>query len=94
MDGMNRGTGIGVMVFGFVLVIVGAIMRYAITVKTRGFNIHDAGIILLLAGIVIVVVGLVVLFVGGRSRSTLRESVRETPEGQQRTEERTDWDTP
>jgi hypothetical protein len=82
------------MVFGIVLVIVGAIMRYAVTVKTRGFNIHDAGIILLLAGIGIFIVSLFILFVGGRSRSTLRQSVRETPEGQQRTEERTDWDTP
>jgi Na+-transporting methylmalonyl-CoA/oxaloacetate decarboxylase gamma subunit len=91
---MNRGTGIGLMVFGIVLVIVGAIMRYAVNVQTRGFNIHDAGIILLLAGIGIVVISLVILVVGGRSRSTVRESVRETPEGQQRTEERTDWDTP
>lgn len=94
IDAMNRGTGIGLLVFGFVLVIVGAIMRYAITVKTRGFNIHDAGIILLLAGIAIVLVSLIVLAVGGRSRSTTRERVRETPEGQERTEERSDWDTP
>jgi membrane-bound ClpP family serine protease len=91
---MNRGTGIGLMVFGIVLVIVGAIMRFAVNVKTPGFNIHDAGIILLLAGIGIFIVSLVILVVGGRSRSTIRESVRETPEGQQRTEERTDWDTP
>ncbi|HEV8572874.1 MAG TPA: hypothetical protein VGR49_07500 [Actinomycetota bacterium] len=91
---MNRGTGIGVMVFGFVLVIVGAIMRYAVTVKTRGFNIHDAGVILLLAGIGIFVVSVLILVLGGRSRSTMRQEVRETPEGQERTEERTDWDTP
>jgi hypothetical protein len=91
---MNRGTGIGVMVFGFVLVIVGAIMRYAVTVKTPGFNIHDAGVILLLAGIGIFVVSVLILVLGGRSRSTMRQEVRETPEGQERTEERTDWDTP
>jgi hypothetical protein len=69
-------------------------MRYAVTAKTSGFNIHDAGIILLLVGIGVVVVSLLVLFVGGRSRSTIRQDVRETPGGQQRTEERTDWDTP
>jgi hypothetical protein len=91
---MNRGAGIGLMVFGIVLVIVGAIMRYAVTVKTRGFNIHDAGVILLLAGIAVFVVSLLVLFLGGRSRSTIRQNVRETPAGQERTEERTDWDTP
>jgi hypothetical protein len=74
------------MVFGVILVIAGAIMRYAVTVKTRGFNIHDAGVILLLAGIGVTVIGLVVVLLGGRSRSTIRQDVRETPSGQQRTE--------
>jgi hypothetical protein len=91
---MNRGAGMGFMVFGVVLVVAGAIMRYAVTVKTRGFNIHDAGVILLLAGIAVFVVSLVILVLGGRSRSTVRQNVRETPAGQERTEERTDWDTP
>jgi hypothetical protein len=91
---MNRSTGIGLMVFGIVLVIACAIMRYAVAVKTRGFNIHDAGVILLLAGIAVFVVSLLILVLGGRSRSTIRENVRETPGGQERTEERTDWDTP
>ena len=84
----------GLLVFGIVLVVAGAIMRYAVTVKTKGFNIHDAGVILLLTGIGVTVVSLLVVFVGGRSRSTIRQDVRETPGGQQRTEERTDWDMP
>ena len=40
---MNRGTGTGLIVFGVVLGVVGAIMAFAITVHTRGFNINTAG---------------------------------------------------
>jgi hypothetical protein len=39
---MNRGTGTGLIVFGVVLGVVGAIMAFAITVHTRGFNINTA----------------------------------------------------
>jgi hypothetical protein len=93
MNLMNKGTGVGLMVFGVVLVIAGAIMRYAVTVKTRGFNIHDAGVILLLAGIAVFVVSLLILALGNRSRSTTRTDVRETPSGQERTEQRDDFST-
>jgi hypothetical protein len=34
---------------------------------------------------------LIILALGGRSRSTMRTDVRETPSGQQRTEQRDDW---
>jgi hypothetical protein len=91
---MNRGSGIGLMSLGIVLVIVGAIMRFAVSAKTSGFDIHKAGIILLLVGIGVFVVSLVILVVGGRSRSTTRTDVRETPSGQERTEQRDDWSTP
>ena len=37
---------------GIVLVVVGAIMRFAISVHTKGFNIHTIGLILMLVGIV------------------------------------------
>jgi hypothetical protein len=37
---MNRGTGTGLIAFGVVLGVVGAIMAFAITVNTRGFNIN------------------------------------------------------
>jgi hypothetical protein len=41
---MNRGTGTGLIAFGVVLGVVGAIMAFAITVHTRGFNtIRRAG---------------------------------------------------
>src|SRR5660398_172805 len=67
---MNRNSGIGLLVFGIVLVVVGAIMRYAVSAHASGFSIHKAGVILLLVGIGIVVVSLLVVALGGRSRST------------------------
>jgi hypothetical protein len=91
MEGtMNRTSGMGLLVFGIVLAIVGAIMRFAVKVTTTGFNIHEAGVILLVVGIAAAVVGLVLLVVGGRSRSVTQESIQATPTGQVRTEERTD----
>jgi len=90
---MNRTSGMGLMAFGIVLVVVGAIMRFAISVKTSGFNIHTAGVILLLVGIGVFIISVLVLVLGGRSRSTTRTDVRETPSGQERTEQRDDWST-
>jgi beta-lactamase regulating signal transducer with metallopeptidase domain len=34
------------------LIAVGAILRFAVTVTTKGFNIHTVGIILIVVGIV------------------------------------------
>jgi hypothetical protein len=89
-DTMSRGSGMGLLVFGIVLGIVGAIMRFAVKVHTTGFNIHMAGVILLVVGIAAAVIGLVLLTLGGRSGSTTQESIQSTPTGQVRTEERTD----
>jgi len=82
------------MSFGFVLVVVGAIMRFAVSVHTSGFNIHKAGDILLLVGIILVAVSLFIMVMGAKSRTVTRTDVRETPAGQQRTEQRDDWGTP
>ena len=87
---MNRSSGMGLLVFGIVLGVVGAIMRFAVKVTTTGFSIHTAGAILLAVGIAVAVIGLILLAVGDRSRSTTRESVQATPTGQVRTEERFD----
>ena len=87
---MNKATGMGLLVFGIVLGIVGAIMRFAVKVHATGFNIHQAGVILLVVGIAAAVVGLVLVALGGRSRSMTQETVQSTPTGQVRTEERTD----
>ena len=83
----------GLMAFGLVLVVVGAIMRFAVSVHTSGFNIHKAGVILLFVGIGIFVVSLLIFAFGGKTRSTTRTDVRETPSGQERTEQRDDWGT-
>ncbi len=76
------------------LVVVGAIMRFAVSVHTSGFNIHKAGDILLLVGIILIVVSMFIMVRGNRTRTTTRTDIRETPAGQQRTEQRDDWGTP
>jgi hypothetical protein len=93
MEAMNKTSGMGIMALGIVLVVVGAIMTFAVSASTSGFDIHKAGVILLLVGIGVFVISLVVLVVGGRSRSTTRTEVRETPSGQEHTEQRDDWST-
>jgi Domain of unknown function (DUF6458) len=90
---MNRSSGIGLMALGIVMVVVGAIMRFAVSAKTSGFDIHQAGVILLLVGIGVFVVSLFIIVLGGRSRSTVRTDIRETPSGQQQTEQKDDWST-
>lgn len=91
---MNRNSGIGVLVFGIVLVVVGAIMKFAVTAHVSGFNINTAGVILLWVGIGLFVVSLLIIVLGGRSRSTTRTDVRQTPSGEERTEQQDDWRTP
>ena len=85
---MNRGAGL--MGFGVVLVVVGAILEFAVTASAKGFNIHTVGVILLLVGIVSFVVGLALMISGGSRRSITREDVRNTPSGQERTVEQKD----
>jgi membrane-bound ClpP family serine protease len=87
---VNRSTGSGLLVFGIVLGVVGAIMRFAVKVHTSGFSIHTAGVILLIVGIGCAIIGLILIATAGRSRSVTQESVQATPSGQVRTEERSD----
>ena len=47
--------GIGTGIFLFA---VGAIMRYAVTVQTEGFNLHTIGIILMIAGLATIVLSM------------------------------------
>jgi hypothetical protein len=88
---MNRGTGTGLIAFGVVLGVIGAIMALAITVHTHGFNINTAGWILLVVGIVVLLIGIVIAAAGSRRSSTTVENVQNTPTGQERVEERKDW---
>lgn len=87
---MRRTSDMGLLVFGIVLAVIGAIMRYAVEVTTEGFNIHTAGVIMLIVGILASAVGLVLLAMGRTSRSTTTERTLATPTGQVRTEERSD----
>ena len=41
-----------------VLIAVGAILRFAVSVSTTGFNIHTIGIILLIIGVVGLIISL------------------------------------
>ena len=77
-----------------VLVVVGAILRFATSVQTSGFNIHKVGDIFLLVGILIVILSLVIIATGSRRRVVTRTDVRATPTGQQRTDQRDDWGAP
>jgi hypothetical protein len=40
------------IVISMLLVAAGAIMRYAVTVQANGFDLHKAGVILMIVGIV------------------------------------------
>ena len=90
---MNKGTGTGLIVFGVVLGVVGAIMAFAVTVQTSGFNINTAGWILLVVGIIVLVIGIAIFVTGSRRSSTTVENVQSTPTGQERVEERRDWES-
>jgi hypothetical protein len=89
---MNRGTGTGLMGGGIVLIAIGAVLYWGVTVSTAGwFNISTIGLILFWIGIAALVIGAIVLLAGGRSRSTMHEDVRRTPSGTERTRESEDW---
>jgi hypothetical protein len=88
---MARATGTGFIGGGILAVIVGAIMRFAVTVRPTGFDVHMAGVIVLIAGIVSIVVGLIVFAVGGRSTSTMRERDVRIPGGEEHVQERDEW---
>lgn len=91
---MNRGAGTGFMGVGIALIVIGAIMRFAVTVTTSGFNIHTAGVIAMFVGAGCFVVGVLLFTLGGRQHSTVRDSVVETPAGQERIQEQDNWSTP
>ena len=80
---MNRNTGAGLLGFGIVLVILGAILEFAVTAQAKGFNVNTVGMILLIVGIVAFLLGLVFMISGGSRRTTITQDVRNTPDGGQ-----------
>jgi uncharacterized membrane protein len=82
------------MGFGIVMGVVGAIMAFAVTVHTSGFNINTAGWILLVVGLVVLLIGIAIFATAGQRHSTTVENVHATPSGQERVQEQQDWSTP
>lgn len=80
---MYRGAGTGLIGLGVVLVVIGAILDYAVTATTSGLNINTVGVILLIGGICCAVIGLIIFGVGSFRQTTLRENVRNSPDGGQ-----------
>jgi Domain of unknown function (DUF6458) len=87
----SRTTGGGLMGLAVVLVVIGAIMRFAVTITTSGFNIHKVGDILLLVGIILAILSVALIVLGSRRRVSARTEIRGTPTGEQRVQEREDW---
>ena len=89
---MNSRTSSGGLIgLAVVLIVIGAIMRFAVTVTTSGFNIHKVGDILLLVGIVLAILSIVLIVMSSRRRVITRTDIRGTPTGEQRVQERQDW---
>lgn len=53
------------------LIAVGAILRFAVSVTTHGFNIHTIGLILLIVGIVGLVISLFWMTIWAERRRTV-----------------------
>jgi hypothetical protein len=87
---MNRNTGAGLLGFGIVLVIIGAILEFAVTAQAKGFSVNTVGMILLIVGIVSFLLGLVFMISGGSRTTTVTRDVHNTPAGQRQVLEERD----
>ena len=70
---MDRTRGTSVLVLGIVLGVVGAIMYWAVTANTDGFNINTAGLILFWVGVITAIIGLVLTLMGNRTTTVHRD---------------------
>ena len=70
---MNRTTGTSILVFGIVIGVIGAIMYWAVTASTDGFDINTAGLILFWVGVGVTLLGLVLTLMGNRSTTVRRQ---------------------
>ena len=91
---MNRSTGTGFLAFGLVLIVVGAILRFAINADPDGFDLEQAGLIAIWVGVAALAIGALLVALGGRSRTTVRENTVQTPTGTERVQERDDFNSP
>ena len=70
---MNRSTGTSILVFGIVLGVIGAILYWAVTANTEGFDVNTAGLILFWVGVGTALIGLVLALMGNRSTTVRRQ---------------------
>lgn len=71
--------------------VVGAILDFAVTVTSSlGFDVNTAGLIFVITGIVLFALGVVVVVAGCWRRTTVREDLFTTPQGQFRREQSDD----
>ena len=64
------------------LIAVGAILRFAVSVTTTGFNLHSIGLILMIVGVLALVLSMVFWSSwGGFGGSSYRRQRRVTPDG-------------
>jgi uncharacterized membrane protein len=88
---MNRTTGTGFIAFGLVLIVVGAVLRFAMTASTDGFDADAVGMIAIIAGVVAALIGFLLVVMGSKRSSTLHENIVQTPGGSERIQERDDF---
>lgn len=54
------------------LIAIGAILRFAVTVSTNGFNIHTVGVILMIVGVVGLILSLLYMTMWDRRERIVR----------------------
>ncbi len=59
-----------------ILIAVGAVMAYAVTVETEGFNINTAGVILMVVGAIGLVISLLMTFMATANRGDAHTETR------------------
>ena len=55
------------------LIAIGAILRFAVTVTTSGFNIHTIGVILMIVGVVGAILSLLYMTMWDRRERVVRD---------------------
>lgn len=65
---------------GLVLIALGAILNFAVTTSTEGFNLGAIGIILMVVGVVAVILSFVVPGLSSRTGAVREGTVREEDE--------------
>ena len=70
--------------FSLLLIVLGAVMRYAVSATTSGLNIHTAGGIAMIVGIVGLLASLIMWSMPGGQSRTRRSRVVDSPTGTMR----------